>query len=83
MLEVPKLLTNFAADMENNVVKKPRLEWLDALRGFTMILVVAFHTIQGFGLEMKASSSMQFLDGRGQSLTSVSVIPTLCFFFYL
>ena len=22
-------------------IKKPRLEWLDALRGFTMILVVA------------------------------------------
>ena len=47
--------------MENSSTKKPRLEWLDALRGFTMILVVAFHTIQGFGLEMKASSSMQFL----------------------
>ncbi|MBQ3753584.1 MAG: acyltransferase [Prevotella sp.] len=47
--------------MENSIAKKPRLEWLDALRGFTMILVVAFHTIQGFGLEMKTSSSMQFL----------------------
>ena len=27
-------------------VKKPRLEWLDALRGFTMILVVAYHVCQ-------------------------------------
>ena len=35
--------------MENNVVKKTRLEWLDALRGFTMILVVAYHVaIMGF-----------------------------------
>ena len=36
--------------MENSVVKKPRLEWLDALRGFTMILVVANHVAGlGFG----------------------------------
>ncbi len=43
-------------------VKKPRLEWLDALRGFTMILVVANHVLgMGFGLEPKVSSSMQFL----------------------
>ena len=42
-------------------VKKQRLEWLDALRGFTMILVVAYHTINAFGLEPKASSSAQFL----------------------
>ena len=61
LLEVPKLLTNFAANMENSVAKKPRLEWLDALRGFTMILVVAYHTVEGFGLEVKASSSMRFL----------------------
>lgn len=48
--------------MENNVVKKPRLEWLDALRGFTMILVVAHHVWGfGFGLMPKVSSSMQFL----------------------
>ena len=43
-------------------VKKPRLEWLDALRGFTMILVVANHVAgMGFGMAPKMSSSMQFL----------------------
>lgn len=43
-------------------VKKPRLEWLDALRGFTMIMVVAYHVCQqGFLLEPKVSSSMPFL----------------------
>lgn len=48
--------------MENNVVKKPRLEWLDALRGFTMILVVAYHVaIMGFGESWKHSSSIPFL----------------------
>ena len=41
--------------------KKPRLEWLDALRGFTMILVVAFHVSQiGFGEKAKMSSSLSF-----------------------
>ena len=48
--------------MENSVAKKPRLEWLDALRGFTMILVVAFHVSQsGFTEELRYSSSMRFL----------------------
>ena len=48
--------------MENNVVKKPRLEWLDALRGFTMILVVANHVAGlGFGEEWKHSSAIPFL----------------------
>lgn len=42
--------------------KKPRLEWLDALRGFTMILVVAYHICQlGFLTPHKSSASMQFL----------------------
>lgn len=42
--------------------KKPRLEWLDALRGFTMIMVVAYHVSQNtFLLSAKASSSMPFL----------------------
>jgi fucose 4-O-acetylase-like acetyltransferase len=42
--------------------KKPRLEWLDALRGFTMILVVAYHVAQsGFGESWRHSSSMPFL----------------------
>jgi surface polysaccharide O-acyltransferase-like enzyme len=44
------------------LVRKPRLEWLDALRGFTMIMVVAYHVCQqGFLLSPKLSSSMPFL----------------------
>lgn len=47
--------------MENQV-KKVRLEWLDALRGFTMIMVVANHVAgMGFGEEWKHSSSIPFL----------------------
>ena len=42
--------------------KKPRLEWLDALRGFTMILVVANHVSRvGFEQNWKFSSSLSFL----------------------
>ena len=48
--------------MENNVARKPRLEWLDALRGFTMIMVVAYHVaLDGFGESWRTSSSMSFL----------------------
>ena len=48
--------------MENSAIKKPRLEWLDALRGFTMILVVANHVSQtGFTEELRFSSSLRFL----------------------
>lgn len=48
--------------MENSEVKKPRLEWLDALRGFTMIMVVAYHVAEmGFGESWRHSSSMPFL----------------------
>ncbi len=52
--------------MAENIVGRPqerqRLEWLDALRGFTMILVVAFHVSQiGFVQPVKTSSSLQFL----------------------
>ena len=48
--------------MENKAIKKPRLEWLDALRGFTMILVVANHVAgMGFGEEWKHSSAIPFL----------------------
>ena len=48
--------------MEQMPVKKMRLEWLDALRGFTMILVVAFHVgLHGFGLPTQMSPSMNFL----------------------
>lgn len=44
-----------------NQPKKPRLEWLDALRGFTMIMVVANHVCNfAFVLPNQASSSMQF-----------------------
>ena len=42
--------------------KKKRLEWLDAMRGFTMILVVAYHVAQfGFGESEKISASLPFL----------------------
>lgn len=42
--------------------KKPRLEWLDAMRGFTMILVVAFHvSLTGFSQTARYSSSLSFL----------------------
>lgn len=43
-------------------VKKTRMEWLDALRGFTMILVVANHVSQmGFEQAWKHSSALSFL----------------------
>lgn len=43
----------------DNVTAKPRLEWLDAMRGFTMILVVAMHVVtQGFVQDVKTSSSL-------------------------
>ncbi len=46
----------------DNTVKKPRMEWLDALRGFTMILVVAYHiALIGFSEQHNLSSSMRFL----------------------
>jgi peptidoglycan/LPS O-acetylase OafA/YrhL len=39
-----------------------RLEWLDALRGFTMILVVAYHvSTNGFGEIEKSSMALPFL----------------------
>ncbi len=42
--------------------KKHRLEWLDALRGFTMILVVANHVSRvGFEQNWKFSTSLSFL----------------------
>jgi fucose 4-O-acetylase-like acetyltransferase len=57
-----ELFSIFAHNMENNIVKKPRLEWLDALRGFTMILVVSNHVAgMGFGETWKGSSCMPFL----------------------
>lgn len=48
--------------MAEVTVRKPRLEWLDALRGFTMVLVVANHVLGlTFAMPAKISSSMQFL----------------------
>lgn len=42
--------------------RKERMEWLDAMRGFTMILVVAYHVaLMGFSQHVKLSSSMSFL----------------------
>ena len=39
-----------------------RIEWIDAMRGFTMIMVVAFHVAQtGFGENLRTSSSLPFL----------------------
>ncbi len=39
-----------------------RLEWLDALRGFTMILVVAYHVAQmSFGESEKTTAALPFL----------------------
>jgi len=39
-----------------------RMEWLDAMRGLTMILVVAYHVAQiSFGVNEKASTSLPFL----------------------
>ncbi|MCM1372057.1 MAG: acyltransferase [Bacteroides sp.] len=47
---------------DSKPLHKPRLEWLDAMRGFTMILVVAYHVAQmGFMEPAKQSSSMPFL----------------------
>ena len=42
--------------------KKQRLEWLDAMRGFTMILVVANHVgAMAFEIPHGVSTSLQFL----------------------
>lgn len=41
---------------------KKRMEWLDAMRGFTMILVVSYHVAQmGFAQSEKISASLPFL----------------------
>ena len=42
--------------------KKGRIEWLDAMRGFTMLLVVSYHVAQmSYGVNIKASASLPFL----------------------
>lgn len=51
--------------MEQNLqfpVSKPRMEWIDAMRGFTMIMVVMYHVaLQSFYQNPNTSSSMTFL----------------------
>ena len=48
--------------MMSNELKKSRLEWLDALRGFTMVMVVAYHVAQvSYMQNFKVSASLPFL----------------------
>jgi fucose 4-O-acetylase-like acetyltransferase len=43
-------------------ISRKRMEWLDAMRGFTMILVVAYHVAQfGFAESERISASLPFL----------------------
>ena len=42
-------------------LRKPRLGWLDALRGFTMLLVVTNHVaLKSFGMQIRWSAALQF-----------------------
>ena len=46
---------------ETIAAKKPRLGWLDALRGFTMILVLTNHVaLKSFGMQIRWSAALQF-----------------------
>lgn len=48
--------------MQTPAKPKARMEWLDAMRGFTMILVVAYHVAQfGFAESEQTSVSLPFL----------------------
>lgn len=43
------------------LIKKPRMGWLDALRGFTMLLVVTNHVaLKSFGMQIRWSAALQF-----------------------
>ena len=45
----------------NSSIKKPRMGWLDALRGFTMLLVVTNHVaLKSFGMQIRWSAALQF-----------------------
>lgn len=45
----------------NFMTKTPRMGWLDALRGFTMLLVVTNHVaLKSFGMQIRWSAALQF-----------------------
>ena len=47
--------------VELQLNKRPRMEWLDAMRGFTMILVVAYHvSIFSLGQNITQSTALSF-----------------------
>ena len=47
--------------VEAQTPKKTRLGWLDALRGFTMLLVVTNHVaLKSFGMQIRWSAALQF-----------------------
>lgn len=47
---------------QTDITSKQRMQWLDAMRGFTMIMVVANHVLQfSFQLPAKMSASMPLL----------------------
>ena len=51
---------NSKAAESGTSMKKPRLGWLDALRGFTMLLVVTNHVaLKSFGMQIRWSESLQ------------------------
>lgn len=48
--------------MSTAIKQTGRMEWLDAMRGFTMILVVAYHVAEiSYGQTVKTSASLPFL----------------------
>ena len=45
----------------SSTIKKTRMGWLDALRGFTMLLVVTNHVaLKSFGMQIRWSAALQF-----------------------
>ena len=53
-----------------------RIEWLDAMRGFTMILVVAYHVAQFGFVENEKTICVMYL------LNSVTIYNYLNYFFF-